>query len=291
MMSRTFRRRKWLSMSDPGQSSRRNHCGYIGPMGSPSQDTAADKTLWVLEALADHSRIADIAAATGLRRPTVHRILQTLVERGFARTNGEGDYFGGPRVLSLAGRLLQRLDLPQQARPLLQELQTSTGWTVHLALLSGDEAVYAEKLEGHKPYHLASRVGTSLSLHSTSIGKSILSAMSDDAIRAILARTGMPARTPHTLTSEAALLDELAAVRSRGYAEDHEENEEGVCAVGAPVFEHTGQVVGAVSAAALVHLPANGPMNEHGPMVAATAKAVSEDLGAPLTRLAHSGST
>ncbi len=254
-------------------------------MGSQAQDTAADKTLDVLEALAEHSRIVDIATTTGLRKPTVHRILQTLVERGFARTNGQGDYVGGPRVLSLAGKLLQRLDLAQQARPLLHDLQVRTGWTVHLALLSGDEAVYVAKLEGDKPYHLASQVGMRLSLHCTSIGKAILAAMPDAEVRAVMARTGMPARTPNTRTDVAALLDELSAVRTRGYAEDHEENEDGVCAVGAPVFDHAGQVAGAISVAALVHLPANGSVDERGRMVMATAETVSGELGAPFTRL------
>jgi IclR family acetate operon transcriptional repressor len=66
--------------------------------------SAADKTLSVLEALADHSRIADLATASGLPKPTVHRILQTLVRHGFARTDGQGSYVGGPRILSLRHR-------------------------------------------------------------------------------------------------------------------------------------------------------------------------------------------
>lgn len=238
--------------------------------------SAADKTLVVLEALADHSRVADIAAATGLPKPTVHRILQTLVQHGFARSDGKGSYVGGPRILSLAGRFLQRLDIAEQVRPILRDLQERTGWTVHLALLSGDEAVYVAKLEGANPYTLASRVGMSLRLHCTSIGKAILATMSDEDVLALLDRTGMPARTEHTLTDGAALLADLATVRTRGYAEDHEENEAGVCAVGAAVFDHTGDVFGAVSAAALVHQAGD----VRGALVAEAAAAVSRSLGA-----------
>jgi DNA-binding IclR family transcriptional regulator len=240
--------------------------------------TAADKTLEVLEALADHSRVADIAKSTALPKPTVHRILQTLVRHGFARTDGQGEYVGGPRILSLAGRFLQRLDIAEQVRPILRDLQERSGWTVHLALLSGDEAVYAAKLEGAKPYTLASRVGMSLRLHCTSIGKAILATMPDTEVRALLARTGMPARTEHTLTDEESLLADLAEVRRRGYAEDHEENEAGVRAVGAAVFDHTGEVFGAVSAAALIYQ--DDPLSERGDLVAAAAKKVSEALGA-----------
>lgn len=240
--------------------------------------TAADKTLEVLEALADHSRVADIAKSTALPKPTVHRILQTLVRHGFARTDGQGDYVGGPRILSLAGRFLQRLDLAEQVRPILRDLQERSGWTVHLALLSGDEAVYAAKLEGGRPYTLASRVGMSLRLHCTSIGKAILATMPDTEVRALLARTGMPARTEHTLTDEESLLADLAVVRRQGYAEDHEENEAGVRAVGAAVFDHTGEVFGAVSAAALIYQ--DDPLSERGPLVAEAATKVSQALGA-----------
>ncbi|GAB2785428.1 IclR family transcriptional regulator [Amycolatopsis magusensis] len=241
--------------------------------------SAADKTLGVLEALADHSRIADIAVAAGLPKPTVHRILQTLVRHGFARSDGHGSYLGGPRILSLAGRFLQRLDLAEQVRPTLRELQERTGWTVHLALLSGDEAVYVAKLEGAKPYHLASRVGMSLQLHCTSIGKAILATLPDDEVRSLVRRTGLPARTAHTLTSEDALLAELTQVRAQGYAEDHEENEPGVRAVGAAFRDHTGQVLGALSAATLTH-PAD-PDTHIPALVTQAATQTSTALGAP----------
>lgn len=240
--------------------------------------SAAEKTLSVLEALADHSRIADIADASGLPKATVHRILQTLVQRDFARADGRGGYLGGPRILSLAGRFLQRLDVAEHVHPTLRDLQQRTGWTVHLALLSGDEAVYAAKLEGARPYHLASRVGMSLRLHCTSIGKAILAAMPDDEVRALVRRTGLPARTERTVTDAGALLAELAEVRKRGYAEDHEENETGVRAVGAAVFDHTGEVIGGVSTAALVDLaeaPADLPE-----LVVRAAADVSRALGA-----------
>ncbi len=247
-------------------------------MGGDAPRSAADKTLGVLAALADHSRVADLAKSTGLPKPTVHRILQTLVRHGFARTDGHGEYMGGPRILSLAGRFLQRLDIAELVRPILRDLQERTAWTVHLALLSGDEAVYVAKVEGAKPYHLASRVGMSLRLHCTSIGKAILATMSDDDVRAVLDRAGMPARTEHTRTDAATLLAELAEVRARGYAEDHEENEAGVHAVGAAVFDHTGEVVGAVSAAALVYQ--GDEPGERGDLVVRAAAAVSGALGA-----------
>lgn len=248
-------------------------------MAGAAPRSAADKTLLVLEALAEHTRVADLAKGTDLPKATVHRILQTLVRHGFARTDGQGEYTGGPRILSLAGQFLQRLDIAERVRPVLRDLQERTGWTVHLALLSGDEAIYVAKIEGDQPYTLASRVGMSLRLHCTSIGKSILATMSDDEVRALVRRAGMPARTANTHTGEDALLADLAGVRRRGYAEDHEENETGVRAVGAAVFDHTGAVLGAVSAAALVYR--DEPTEARGALVKQAAADVSTALGAP----------
>jgi DNA-binding IclR family transcriptional regulator len=243
---------------------------------------AVDKAFDVMEALAEHSRLAEIAAATGLPKATVHRILHVMVQRGLARRVGDGWYVSGPRLLAFAGRIMHRLDLPAQVRPHLEELQRRTGRTVHLALLAGDEAVYVAKVEGDKPYRLASRVGMSLHLHCTSIGKAMLAAMTDDEVAGIAARTGLPRRTPNTIAGIDALLAEVAATRARGWAEDHEENEAGVCAAGAAVFDHTGHVVGGVSSATLSYDA--GSNSEVGPEVVAAARQISKALGlsAPL---------
>jgi DNA-binding IclR family transcriptional regulator len=240
---------------------------------------AVDKTFDVMEALAEHSRLADIAAATDLPKATVHRILQVMVERGLAVPAGDGGYVCGPRLLAFAGRVMHRLDLPARVRPYLDELQRRTGRTVHLALLSGDEAVYVAKVESTKPYRLASRVGMGLHLHCTSIGKAILAAMTDEQVAGIAARTGLPRRTEHTITDVGALLAEIATTRARGWAEDHEENEAGVWAAGAAVVDHTGNLVGGVSAATLIHDAL--PNREIGPSVVATAQQISKILGLP----------
>src|SRR4051795_6778070 len=161
---------------------------------------AVERTLSVLEALGRPRPLADIAERTGLPKPTVHRILQVLVARGFARDAEDGLYAAGPRVLTVAGEALAELDLAGLARPTLTALQRSVGGTVHLALRNGDEAVYVDKIEGDEPYRMASRVGLPLRLHSTGIGKAILASLSDGELAELLARLPLEARTPRTLT-------------------------------------------------------------------------------------------
>ncbi len=243
---------------------------------------AVEKVLRVLDGLPDHSRLADLARFTGLPKSTVHRILQTLVADGFAAYDERGgSYSPGPRLMGLAGRTLGGVDVASGAEPALRRLQEHTSATVHLAVLAGDEAVYVRKLEGNKPYRMVSRVGMSIPLHCTSIGKAILAGFSDEDVRAVLDRTGMAARTPATLTTPERLIDDLRAIRARGWSRDDEENESGIVCVGAGVRDQSGRTVAAVSVSQLASDPTRTDLDELGPWVARAADEVSTAFGAP----------
>jgi IclR family acetate operon transcriptional repressor len=239
---------------------------------------ATEKTLSVLDALdGARSRLGDIATRAQLPKSTVHRILRRLVERGYARAEGDGVYVLGPRVLTMAGDMLHRLDATGAAAPVLRGLHADVGHTVHFAMLSDDEAVYLEKLvDPGLPYQFASRVGGRIPLHCTAIGKSLLAAMSDD----IVGRLSLVSRTPRTLTSADELRAELDRVRERGFAIDDEENERNIRCVGSAVRDHTGEPTHAISVSALtVELSLEGAL-ELGPRVVAAAREVSRALGA-----------
>jgi DNA-binding IclR family transcriptional regulator len=247
------------------------------------EGSSIDKALAVLEAIAEHHRVTDIAAATGVSKSTVHRILQSLVEWGFARADGSGGYEPGPRILTLAGKVMTRFDPSRQAAGALRALHESTGFTTHFGIRSADEAVYVDKLEGRRPYQMPSRVGMSLRLHSTAIGKAVLAELSDDEVLAIAGRTGLVRLTPNTLTSDEDLLAHLEGVRARGYAIDDEENEPSIRCVGAAVFDHTGQVLGGISVSALAMDMTRETLETLAPEVMSAAREVSLALGAPIT--------
>lgn len=239
---------------------------------------ATEKTLSVLDALdGSRSRLGDIAERARLPKSTVHRILRRLVERGYARAEGDGVYVLGPRVLTMAGEMLHGLDATVLAGPILRELHAEVGHTVHFAMLSDDEAVYLEKLvDPGLPYQFASRVGGRIPLHCTAIGKSLLAAMPDD----VSARLELVRRTPRTLVSADQLRDELVRVRARGFAIDDEENERNIRCVGAAVRDHTGAATHAISVSALTIEFSLEDALALGPRVVAAAGAVSEALGA-----------
>jgi len=241
-------------------------------------DTAVEKTLAVLEALADHTRITDIARVTGLPKSTVHRLLQTMVDRGFATPTSDG-YLTGPRVLALAGKVLRPMDTVERARPFLRALQESTGCTVHLAVLFGDELVYVDKIEANKPYRMASRLGMPLTAHGTAIGKAVLASLSTSELDAFVRRTGLPGRTPRTITSASRLKSQLARVRRSGFALDDEENETGVRCVGAAIRDHAGVVIGGLSASSLAMEHSLAELIALGPRVLQAADEVSAALG------------
>lgn len=216
---------------------------------------ATQKTLSVLDALAPDvrgaNRLGDIAARAGLPRSTVHRILQRLVEHGYARAEGDGRYVAGARVLALAGGVLRQLDRGYLT-PVLQALCDDVDHTVHYALLTGHEATYVEKLEvPGASYQMVSRVGGRIPLHCTSIGKAILAELPVDERHALLGRGELVARTPRTLVALPDLDRELERVAERGFAVDDEENERNIRCVGAAVRDGHGRPTGAVSVSAL----------------------------------------
>ena len=239
---------------------------------------ATEKTLSVLDALdGARTRLGDIAARAQLPKSTVHRILRRLVERGYARAQGDGVYVLGPRVLTMAGEMLQGLDATALAAPVLRELHADVGHTVHFAMLSDDEAVYLEKLvDPGLPYQFASRVGGRILLHCTAIGKSLLAAMENE----VAARLELVRRTPRTIVSADELRAELERVRARGFAVDDEENERNIRCVGAAVRDHTDAATHAISVSALTVELSLEDAVALGPRVVAAADAVSAALGA-----------
>ena len=234
----------------------------------------------VLVALANHSRVTDIAQETGLPKSTVHRILQALLTWGFARTDGNGGYIPGPRILTLASRVMTRFDPVQQTADVLRDLRDRTGLTVHFAVRDGDEAVYVAKLEGARPYQMRSRVGMSIPLHSTAIGKAVLAQLPAREVDDIVGRVGLRRMTERSITDPAVLHAQLALSRERGYAVDDGENDGELRCLGAPVLDHTGAVMGGVSVSALsFELALDDPEMQR--VVIDTGRAMSLALGAP----------
>lgn len=249
------------------------------PSGGARPLSAIAKMTAVMEALAHDHTISGISRGTGLPVSTVHRILQELTEVGWVRSDREHGYMLGARLLSLAGQAADGDTLARIARPILQRLSEQSGYAAHFAVRSGDEAVYVDKVEGRRPYHMRSRIGLAIRLHCTAIGKALLADLPADEVRAIVARTGMPEMTPHTITDPDQLLAHLEAVSERGCAIDDEENEINIRCVGAAVTDHRGITVGGLSVSGLAFEVDADRIEQLVPLVRGAARAVTVSLG------------
>ncbi|WP_456826659.1 IclR family transcriptional regulator [Cellulomonas sp. P5_E12] len=240
---------------------------------------ASAKTLLVLEAALTHSRFTEVVAATGLAKATTHRILSTLVERQFVALAADGSYLPGPKILALAGRALARIDISAIARPFVDDLVAASRCTVHLGAVNGDEIVYLIRADSDRPYVMPSRVGLSVPMHCTGVGKVALADRSDDDLARFVARAGLAPRTEHTITTLEGLRAEIDDVRRLGYAMDREENVPGLACVAAPVRDHTGTVAYGVSISTLLIQHSLEQIEAMSTMVTATAAALSTALG------------
>jgi IclR family acetate operon transcriptional repressor len=190
----------------------------------------------LVELLADapgEVSLSALAARSGLAPSTIHRLMGTLVGRGWARRLPSRRYILGPRLIHLGERASRTMDT--LAQPYLARLVDEIGETANLALRDGDRVVYAAQVPSRHSMRMFTEVGRHVWLHCTGVGKVLLAQLPPGAARAVLERTGMPARTPQTFTDVDRLLVELSGIAARGFAIDDGEQETGVRCLAVPV--------------------------------------------------------
>lgn len=195
-----------------------------------------DRAFALLEAVADaggSARLTQLATATGFPLPTIHRLVRSLVDGGYLRQEPSRSYALGPRLIRLGDRASRMLG--SWALPHLAELVAEIGETANMAILEGDQAVYAAQVPSAHSMRMFTEVGRRVTVHSTGVGKALLSQLSDEEVRQIVSRTGMQAATDRTLVTPEALVADLVESRRRGYAMDDGEHETGVRCVAVPV--------------------------------------------------------
>ncbi len=210
-----------------------------------------ERAFEILEALGSRPEgmlVKELSAELGLNKSTVSRILATLGEHGYVAKNKNNYYRIGLRMVDLCSLYLNNLQLKTEALPFLEELRNQTGLIVHLGTMSENEVVYLEKISSFHNIRMYSQIGKRAYMHSTGLGKAMLSCLRKKDVEDIIRDKGMPAVTEKTCTDFEALLEELGEIKTKGYAVDEEENEMGIRCVAAPVYDYRGNVIAAVSA-------------------------------------------
>jgi IclR family acetate operon transcriptional repressor len=173
----------------------------------------------------------------GIDKATTIRLLRTLTMCGYVRRDGQRRYSLTARLLRLAHRSIEETPLAAVARPFLTALRDQTAETIHLGILEHDRVVYIEKLDSPQTIQLFSRLGSSMPVNTTALGKAICASLSPNLLDELLVIAGLEARTPRSITNLDRLRDELGATAARGYAIDDGENESGVICVGAAIAD------------------------------------------------------
>ncbi|WP_067897849.1 IclR family transcriptional regulator [Nocardia vaccinii] len=190
---------------------------------------SVDRAFELLELVADaggDATLSQLAEASGLPQPTIHRLLRTLISGGYIRQQPSRRYALGPRLIRLgetAGRVLGA-----SARPHLTRLRDLTGETSNMAVLDGDQVVYVAQVPSPHAMRMFTEIGQRVDLHCTAVGKAVLATLSPAEVDRILSRITMSPRTIHTITDPAVILEEIDRIREQGYAMDDGEQEIGV---------------------------------------------------------------
>jgi DNA-binding IclR family transcriptional regulator len=211
---------------------------------------SVDRAMAVLEILArdGHAGVSEIADEMGIHKSTASRLLGSLVSREMVQQNNErGKYQLGFGILRLASSIPGRLSLVREARPVLEGLAEEFKETVNLAVLRSNFAVNVDQAMGPSTLATYDWVGSLTPLHATSSGKILLAALTADERDRVLKETGLPTRTPRTITDRKKLETQLHDVIAKGYAVTREEFEIGLNSMAVGVRNHLGVVIGAVS--------------------------------------------
>jgi DNA-binding IclR family transcriptional regulator len=213
---------------------------------------SVDNALRILQMLRDSGqvRVSDAAAELGIARSTAHRLLAMLVYRDFAVQAEDRSYRPGPAIAAepLRGEPTQRLR--QVMRPHMEALCDQVAETINLVVRLGTQTRFLHTVESAHVLRVGDRRGTILPAWKTSGGKALLAELPDAQLTALLRGAG--GRPPEGMTAaeRRSLVNQLRLVRDQGYAENIEESESGVCAIGVCVRDDAGDPVAALSVSA-----------------------------------------
>lgn len=244
--------------------------------------TALQRGLRLLELFTKSERgltASQVAKSSGLPVSTVHRFLVNLESAGYLNCSGTGVYHLGIACFSLGQAALGQLDIRRLSLPYLNELNTQTRETIHLTVRQSNSAVYVEKLDSPEPLRIYSRIGASVPLHCTAVGKVILAHLPEEEMASMLSQLDFKRRTPNSIGSLQELQTHLLKVRRSGYACDLEENEPHIRCVAAPIWDHAGAVNAALSITGPAVRMSLSRLRQLAPMVQQAGLRISRELG------------
>lgn len=261
-------------------------CYYSIVMPEKEAAKAVVKIMSILESLAQHKElgVTDLASRAGMHKSTVYRFLNSLKGLGYVRQDpGNEKYSLTLKLFELGSSVLSRMELWEQAHPVMEKLAEQCHETIHLAVLDEGRLVYLGKIESTQSLRVSmmSRVGQSAPTYCTGVGKLLLAHLAPEEVEKILRRETVQRFTDNTITDRVQFARELESIRQNGYALDNEEHEIGVRCVAAPVRNNKAEVIAALSISVpSVRMP-NSEIPHYRELVTSFAMEISKRLGVP----------
>jgi len=210
----------------------------------------------MLELLSRHPgglALYELGEMLNLPRSTAFNLAHTLTDLDYAWFNPEtGKYSLGLRMFEVGSGAINSIDVMRVIRGCMAEIHQQVNETMHLGIASGMDMLYIDKLESTRSIRMISYVGSRAPLYGTALGKAVLATMRDEEVRAMYREIPLKPIGPNTITRLPALIEQLRAIRERGYAVEREEYNEGVCCVGVALKNRDGRALYALSVSAPV---------------------------------------
>ena len=244
---------------------------------------SVDRTLSILEILSDYEEglgITDIALKVDLHKSTVHRLLNTLIYKGYIQQDkNTSRYVCTFKLFELGSKKTSKLDVSTVARVDLEELMKKINEVVHLGIGEDNDIVYILKVEPEKSIKMYTRIGMRKPMYATAMGRSFMFDLKEEEIDEIWKSSNITKFTDKTISNLEDFKAYLNHAKTKGYVLDDQEIEEGIRCIGAPIRNYTGEICAALSISSSIFTFTDQKIEEYSSIILEYANKISQRLG------------
>ena len=244
---------------------------------------SVDRTLTILEVLSDYEEglgITEISEKVQLHKSTVHRLLNTLIYKGYIKQDKNTNKYGLTlKLFELGNKKVESMDLVSVVEPYLKELMEKTNEVIHLAVRDGSDIVYVSKMEPQKSMKMYTRIGMRKPIYCTAMGKAMMAYMTEEEVEKIWHESNVQKLTKNTIVDIKKIKENLKDIRKKGYAMDNQEVEEGIRCVGTILKDHKSGICGAISISGSIISFTEDKISYFSEIILEHADVISKELG------------
>jgi IclR family KDG regulon transcriptional repressor len=284
-----------LKTSDKPASPRKTSVARLVQSTEPNIDDDAEdrqrsgvqslgRAFAILEEVARHREgigLAELSKLVGLHNSTTFHLAKTMVSLGYMRQERDSKrYRVGRPLFALAASALDEIEMVNLATPVLEDLSRESGESGHFAVRMGESVVVIARTSGAGAFQLTDRVGVVRPAHCTALGKIILASLRPDQLKRFLERVELKPSTKKSITESSVLLREITEIRRDAIAFDDGEFNAEVRCVAVPVYNFTGEVIGALGISGPIWRMTDQVLQSRAKLVQTAAKRLSAEFGA-----------